>query len=173
MLPEVIENFLLQAPVSLETAPSSALPLSHILQFYEKNIAPQVINKTYGELLHAALMLAHNYIWEAHEIIQVHPQVEASWWHAFMHRMEGDYGNSAYWYHRVSAPQDFINFKNILNNIDIDARLASLKEGSSWQPLKFNELLGRYKKSLPSPLQQIHQLEFIYLFNLTYSKSIV
>lgn len=172
MLPEILENFLSQAPISLQATSPNGVSLRQIQNFFEEHIAPKVSNKIYGELSHAALMLAFDYIWEAHEIIQVHSQMEASWWHAFMHRMEGDFGNSDYWYKRVSAPQDFINFKNMLDSLEMSPRLSSLKESRSWQPIEFNKLLSRYKSSLSGELHQVHKLEFMYVFKITYDKSV-
>ena len=37
----------------------------------------------------------------AHRICQDIDQPEGSWWHAIVHRLEGDFWNSRYWYRRV------------------------------------------------------------------------
>lgn len=37
----------------------------------------------------------------SHDISQGLPSKEGSWWHAIMHRREGDYWNSKYWYRQV------------------------------------------------------------------------
>ncbi len=49
----------------------------------------------------AGLWLLHHYLDESHAISQTLDSPEGSWWHAIMHRMEGDYGNSKYWYRSV------------------------------------------------------------------------
>lgn len=54
------------------------------------------------ELLRA-VELALNGEWDAaHQIVQQHEDnATASWIHAVLHKMEGDLGNSRYWYSRA------------------------------------------------------------------------
>ena len=35
---------------------------------------------------------------QAHEIAQAHDNKDAAWVHAYLHRVEGDLANAAYWY---------------------------------------------------------------------------
>lgn len=37
----------------------------------------------------------------AHEIAQTHDSADGAWVHAWLHRIEGDHGNAAYWYRRA------------------------------------------------------------------------
>jgi hypothetical protein len=49
----------------------------------------------------AGLWLLHNFLEQSHQISQgVHTR-EGSSWHAIMHRLEGDFWNSKYWYRKV------------------------------------------------------------------------
>ncbi|WP_372808767.1 hypothetical protein [Pontiella sp.] len=44
--------------------------------------------------------------WEqAHRIVQEIDTKEAAWVHAYLHRVEGDPGNAAYWYRRAGKPE--------------------------------------------------------------------
>lgn len=44
--------------------------------------------------------------WEtAHRIVQEIHTPEAAWIHAYLHRVEGDLGNAAYWYRRAGKPE--------------------------------------------------------------------
>ena len=52
---------------------------------------------------HSGLWLLHHYLDESHQISQSVDTPEGSWWHAIMHRLEGDFGNSKYWYRRVGS----------------------------------------------------------------------
>ena len=54
--------------------------------------------KTYIEALEAAR--AGNWK-KAHSMVQEINTVEAAWIHAYLHRVEGDLGNAAYWYRRA------------------------------------------------------------------------
>lgn len=62
------------------------------------------MNKT--ELL-KAIDLASNGNWnEAHHIVQQFDDRFACWIHAVLHKIEGDEGNSRYWYHRAGKSFD-------------------------------------------------------------------
>ena len=53
----------------------------------------------------AALWWAAKGKWdEAHKIVQDEETVDAAWVHAYLHRVEGDLGNAAYWYQRAQKP---------------------------------------------------------------------
>ena len=40
--------------------------------------------------------------WDAsHRLIQQYLTIEACWIHAYLHRVEGDTGNAAYWYSKA------------------------------------------------------------------------
>jgi hypothetical protein len=41
---------------------------------------------------------------KAHAIAQHEASAEASWVHAYLHRVEGDLGNAGYWYRRAGQP---------------------------------------------------------------------
>ena len=41
----------------------------------------------------------------AHELAQAGDDAESAWVHAYLHRVEGDLGNAAYWYRRAGRPQ--------------------------------------------------------------------
>jgi hypothetical protein len=51
----------------------------------------------------AAVWYGLNDDWDrAHGLVQAHEgQAEADWVHAWLHRVEGDQGNAAYWYRRA------------------------------------------------------------------------
>ena len=51
----------------------------------------------------AALWLWHDFLNEAHKIVQDIDTPEGSYWHGIMHRREGDYSNAKYWFRRVGA----------------------------------------------------------------------
>lgn len=49
----------------------------------------------------AGLWLWHDWLDESHTISQSLHDATGSYWHAIMHRREGDFSNSKYWYARV------------------------------------------------------------------------
>lgn len=40
----------------------------------------------------------------AHDILQHEDNATGAWVHAYLHRVEGDAGNAAYWYRRAGKP---------------------------------------------------------------------
>ena len=56
-----------------------------------------------GALL--ALWLAHQEDWEqAHEVAQSEISRDGAWVHAYLHRVERDTSNAAYWYRQAGRP---------------------------------------------------------------------
>jgi hypothetical protein len=51
----------------------------------------------------AALWLWHDYLDRAHRIVQEIHAPAGSFWHAIVHRREGDFSNSRYWYARAAG----------------------------------------------------------------------
>jgi hypothetical protein len=52
-----------------------------------------------------ALWWAHNGDWDkAHAIVMEADDRDAAWVHAYLHRVEGDLGNAAYWYRQAGRP---------------------------------------------------------------------
>lgn len=59
-------------------------------------------NKAYIE----ALEIERAGNWDqAHQMVQQINTDEAAWIHAYLHRVEGDLGNAAYWYRRANRPE--------------------------------------------------------------------
>jgi len=53
----------------------------------------------------AALWWARKGDWHrAHRLVQEEASPEAAWVHAYLHRLEGDRDNAAYWYRRAGRP---------------------------------------------------------------------
>lgn len=50
----------------------------------------------------AALWWAAKGEWDkAHTIVQEEHTTDAAWVHAYLHRVEGDFGNASYWYRKA------------------------------------------------------------------------
>ena len=41
---------------------------------------------------------------QAHRIVQDESSRDAAWVHAYLHRVEGDFGNAGYWYRQAGQP---------------------------------------------------------------------
>jgi hypothetical protein len=58
------------------------------------------VNRTNGRAMLAGLWLWHDFLTESHELSQQIETPNGSFWHAIMHRREGDFSNSKYWLQR-------------------------------------------------------------------------
>jgi len=58
-------------------------------------------NSAMAEACLSGLWLLHNFLDQSHAISQSLKSPVGSHWHAIMHRLEGDFPNSKYWYRRV------------------------------------------------------------------------
>jgi hypothetical protein len=82
----------------------------------------------------AGLWLRFDFLDESHRISQGIETPEGSAWHAIMHRREGDFGNSKYWWRRVGGHPAFKVLAADERDWDpfafVDAVEAHLKRGS-------------------------------------------
>src|SRR5436853_177494 len=51
----------------------------------------------------AGVWLLHDYLDESHKISQAIDTTSGSFWHAIMHRREGDFSNAKYWFRHVGT----------------------------------------------------------------------
>jgi hypothetical protein len=60
----------------------------------------------------------------AHEILQHDDSADGAWVHAYLHRVEGDAGNAAYWYRRAGKPVSLQSLGDEWNSL-VSALLAA------------------------------------------------
>lgn len=74
---------------------------------------------------------------EAHTIAQDIPTVEGSYWHAIIHRMEPDAGNSGYWFRRVGRHAIFPDLRAQAIAIAAKRPEAGYSALGDWDPFCF------------------------------------
>ncbi len=89
----------------------------------ESLFSDRVSDRAMGMCCVSGLWLLHNFLDESHAISQSIQSPEGSFWHAIMHRWEGDYSNSKYWYRHIGPHPVFDAIGNMF--------------GSDWDPFKF------------------------------------
>jgi hypothetical protein len=92
-------------------------------------LARPVASPEQGEALLAGWWLWHDFLDESHAISQHLESPTGSFWHAIMHRREGDFSNAKYWYARCR------------NHAVIGA--VAEAAGESWDPNTFVDLVER------------------------------
>jgi hypothetical protein len=100
-------------------------------------------SKTDAQALLSGLWLWHDWLDESHTISQSISDPTGSFWHAIMHRREGDFGNSKYWYARCPSHPVFRSMNSYANDIlhplPADKSLLRLTR-SGWDPNAFVDL---------------------------------
>ena len=142
-------------------------------------LAKPLANPEYADLLLSALYLWHDYLDASHKISQAISSSTGSFWHAVMHRREGDFSNSKYWYARcadhpvmaiISAQAN-----PVLNPLPVDKSILKLTM-NGWNPAAFVDLAESVTDSPNDPRQKIaislQKLEWRLLFDYTARKAI-
>ncbi len=93
---------------------------------------------------------------EAHKIAQDLKNDEGTYWHGFLHRMEPDPGNAAYWFRRL-GPQHpvFPKVARAASEILLELPAAEFRSHRSiWDPFAFILFCERARKQPNSPSEE-------------------
>lgn len=106
---------------------------------------------------------------DAHAAAQDLQSPEGSYWHAIVHRMEPDAGNSAYWFRRVGRHAIFDPLRARAEEIAAAHPNCGLRLGGEWRPQGFIEICEKAEQQPGSELEQaaraIQQAEWELLFD--------
>lgn len=96
------------------------------------------------EACRAGLLLWNDDLDNSHHIVQEMDNSTGSFWHAILHRREGDAANSHYWWRRTGNHPAFpmVNarvLEVLKEEEDAEARkfVALLEQAGTWQPMEF------------------------------------
>ena len=135
----------------------------------------------------AGLWLLANGLEQSHQISQSIETPTGSFWHGIMHRREGDFGNSKYWFRRVGRHAVFEPLGRDVRELAAAVSLpeaAPLARQAEWSPERWIDLCevtvraGRGGRSAitPSPLvdfcRQVQDLEWGHLFDYSYRHAV-
>lgn len=125
-----------------------------------------------GRAMLAGLWLWHDWLDQSHAISQDLHDATGSFWHAMLHRREGDFSNSKYWFTRAGRhtiyPAIGVAAGAIINPLPADkSYLRLLRDG--WDPGAFVDLVEEVSKDphdarLPSVVA-IQRIEWQLLFD--------
>jgi hypothetical protein len=118
-------------------------------------------------LVKTGALWLYGFIEEAHALAQQNPSVEGSYWHALVHRSEGDFENSLYWYQRVGEHSIFSGLRSEVDAVGGEARdtgtIRELLAEPVWNPRRMVDLCRRVRDGGAAPaslLQRVAAIEF-------------
>jgi hypothetical protein len=119
----------------------------------------------------AGLWLRHDWLDESHHIAQRLETPSGSLWHAILHRREGDFSNSKYWYHRAGEHAVFKTLParagETINSFPADKSVFRIN-ASGWNSAAFVDLVQQVHASPSDPRHRvaitIQEIEWQLLF---------
>jgi len=107
-------------------------------------IAAKLVSRDDARAMLAGLWLYFDFLDESHTISQSLDDETGSFWHAIMHRREGDFSNSKYWYARCpdhpALPAIAAQAGKIVNQMPADKSLLRVV-ATAWNPGGFVDLV--------------------------------
>jgi hypothetical protein len=121
----------------------------------------------------SALWLWHDHLEESHRISQSLENKTGSFWHAIMHRREGDFSNARYWYARCAGhpvlPAIAASAAGLLNPLPAEKLYLRLTAGGQWNGSAFVDLVEQAHRAADHPQRalavSLQQLEWRLLFD--------
>jgi hypothetical protein len=143
-----------------------------------KQLTPQnVLSSPPKNLDESAALVAGIWLWhdcldESHKVSQQLHTTSGSMWHAIMHRREGDFSNSKYWYARCEnhpcLPTLAAQANDAINPFPADKRVLKLT-ARGWDSDAFVDLVEEVCDSPDDPRHKLaialQQLEWRVLFD--------
>ena len=127
----------------------------------------------------AGVWLVYDFLDESHQISQGIETGSGSFWHAIMHRREGDFSNAKYWLRRVGHHPVYkplaAQAAAIAANDPQTDELDAFAQGGDWDAAGFVDLCQRVEQGLPDVRQEcelIQQSEWELLFDHCYQAAI-
>jgi hypothetical protein len=138
----------------------------------EQVLMRPVISMSDAKALLSGLWLWHDWLDSSHTISQELHTPTGSFWHAIMHRREGDFSNAKYWYARCQGHpvlQSMAAYANdVLHPLPADKSLLRLTRGG-WDPNAFVDLAEQVHDKPTDPRHNaavvLQKLEWRLLFN--------
>ena len=110
----------------------------------EQLLSAPIRSQAHAQAMLAGLWLWHDALDRSHRISQNLPDAIGSFWHAIMHRREGDFPNSKYWFARCGNPPVYGEIAGQLPAIiqahSSDRAMQGLME-NGWAPASFVDLV--------------------------------
>ncbi len=134
-------------------------------------IGQKVKDESMARCCLSGLWLLHGYLDQSHQISQQVGSPTGSFWHGIIHRREGDYGNSKYWFRRVGHHPIWLELlkeaRKILNN---STEIIEFPD-SGWDPFRLVDLCEEFcgtTTEMENHLRKLQMREWELLFAYSY-----
>jgi len=135
-------------------------------------VAGKVVRSDDAKAMLSGLWMYFDFLDESHTISQSLDNPTGSFWHAIMHRREGDFGNSKYWYARCATHPALATIAaqvgKLVNQTPADKSLLRLV-ATGWNPNAFVDLVESVHESASDPRHALavalQRLEWQVLFD--------
>lgn len=120
----------------------------------------------------SGLWLRFDFLDESHRISQDLHTGSGSFWHGIMHRREGDFWNSKYWFRNVGSHPAYAEIRTAVAEFaagqgSVPKEVAALAGASRWEPDRFVDLCAAAEggeAALQPICREIQRLEWEVLF---------
>lgn len=126
----------------------------------------------------AGVWLLHDYLDESHTISQSIDTASGSFWHAIMHRREGDFSNAKYWFRNVGQHPTFAALSERAAELaakrNEESLVRNVLAGRDWDPFAFVDLcqsVARAQTAARELCLDMQQAEWELLFDFCYCEA--
>ena len=130
-------------------------------------IGHTIASPAMADACRSGLLLRLNDLDGSHDLSQQIHSSTGSFWHGIMHRREGDFGNSKYWFRRVSDHEVFGGLA--------DAAQAIEPASNAWDPFAFVDFVEGIvsgNENNRSLAEKIQQREWELLFEYCWDRAV-
>lgn len=142
----------------------------------ESLLGRPVRDQAMAAAVRSGLLLRADRLDASHRISQRIETPTGSYWHGIMHRREGDFWNSKYWFRRVGAHPVFASLARAVSGRRIEG-CRDVLAGGSWDPFalvdRCEEAAGGGEASpLGAALREIQQIEMLCLLEHSWREAV-
>ena len=166
-------------PIIAQLKAREPLPPLFPTRAWDANLSKEIqqLHHLDGAVL-AGLLLWNDDLEASHTLSQNIHSATGSFWHAIMHRREGDAGNSKYWWHRTGAHPAFDAVQQAVlavlqEETDTTARsfAEQIRKAKTWLPEKFVDACVAAERSGESWPSRVQVIEMETLLNWCLEKT--
>jgi hypothetical protein len=137
-----------------------------------------IVDRPAAEACLAGLWLMHDFLDESHKISQSIEDPNGSYWHAILHRREGDFSNAKYWFRRVGLHPIYPSLADWARRhatVNRDKYIIDAVSSDPWNPNWFVNLCAAATAGRPGIegfCRTVQTFECLRLFDYCYHRAI-